>query len=52
MRETNNGMKLDKTKLAEELAQDIADEIRNKMPREETKLEQEINKIIATIKKS
>ena len=48
----NNRSKLDKKHLAEELALGIANEIKYETPREETKLEQEMNQIVAIIGKA
>ena len=52
MYDTNNGIKLDKVQLAEELALDIANEIKNKTLRRETGLEHEIRKIVEIIEKT
>jgi len=48
----NNGIRLDKMQLAKELALDIAKEIKNNVPRQETKFEQEIKKILEIIEKA
>jgi hypothetical protein len=48
----DNGTRLDKMQLAKELALDIANEIKNNVPRKETKFEQEIKKILETIEKA
>jgi hypothetical protein len=52
MYDFNNGINLNKTQLAKELALDIAYELNNNIPRQQTKLEQEINKIVEIIGKA
>ena len=48
----NNGIRLDKKSLAKTLALGIAKETKNNVPRQETKIEHEIKKILEIIEKA
>jgi hypothetical protein len=48
----NNGIRLDIKQLAKTLALGIAKEIKNNVPRQETKIEHKIKKILEIIEKA
>ena len=48
----NNGIRLDKKSLAKTLALGIAKETKNNVPRQETKIEHEMKKILGIIEKA